>query len=151
MAAPSAHARSLVWGEACENQSVTSYYDLEAANARIAELRPILAALRDARDAVAAGQQRLAQLASADDVDPALLAREQEGMTVTVRSMEQAVRQIDAWGVTLRDIGTGLIDFPALAAGRPIWLCWKLGEGDIAYWHEFDAGIAGRKPLIELE
>ena len=65
--------------------------------------------------------------------------------------MERAVRQIDAWDVTLRDISTGLVDFPALASGRPIWLCWKLGEDDIAYWHELEAGIAGRKPLIELE
>jgi hypothetical protein len=130
---------------------VTSYYDIDAANARLSELRPLLSALRDARDEVAAGQLRLAELASAEDADPALIAREQEGMTITVKRMEQAVRQIDAWGVTLRDIGTGLVDFPALANGRPIWLCWKLGEDEIAHWHELDAGIAGRKTLIELE
>ena len=130
---------------------MTSYYDIDAANARLAELRPLLTALREARNEVAAGQLRLARLQAADDADPALVTREQEGMTVTVRRMEQAVRQIDAWGVTLRDIGTGLVDFPALVNGRPIWLCWKLGEDDIAHWHELDAGIAGRKPLIELE
>jgi len=129
---------------------VSSYYDIDTANARLAELRPLLAALRDARDEVAAGQRRLAKLATADDADPTLIAREQEGITITVRRMEQAVRQIDAWGVTLRDIGTGLVDFPALVNGRPIWLCWKLGEDEIANWHEMDAGIAGRKPLIEL-
>ena len=130
---------------------MTDYYDIDAANARLTELRPLLSALRDARDEVAAGQLRLAELASAEDADPALIAREQEGMTVTVKRMEQAVRQIDAWGVTLRDIGTGLVDFPALANGRPIWLCWRLGEDEIAHWHELDAGIAGRKTLIELE
>ena len=65
--------------------------------------------------------------------------------------MEAAVTQIDTWGVTLRDIKTGLVDFPALANGRPIWLCWKLGEDDIAWWHELDTGIAGRKSLMELE
>ena len=130
---------------------MSSYYDIDTANARLQELRPLLAALRDARDEVAAGQLRLAQAQGAEGADPAQLAREQEGMTITVKQMEQAVRQIDAWGVTLRDIGTGLIDFPALVNGRPIWLCWKLGEDDIAFWHEHDAGIAGRKPLIELE
>ena len=130
---------------------MTSYYDIDAANARLTELRPLLSALRDARDEVAAGQLRLAELASAEDADPALIAREQEGMTITVKRMEQAVRQIDTWGVTLRDIGTGLVDFPALANGRPIWLCWRLGEDEIAHWHELDAGIAGRKTLIELE
>ena len=145
-----AGSRTRVRSSPCENRSVTDFYDIDAANARLKELEPILAALRDARDELAAGQLRLAQLQSAADADPALLAREQEGMTITVQRMEQAVRQIDAWGVTLRDIGTGLVDFPALVNGRPIWLCWKLGEDGIAHWHELDAGIAGRKPLIEL-
>ena len=130
---------------------MSTYYDIDTANARLEELRPLLAALRDARDEVAAGQLRLAKMHDASEADPEALLREQEGMTITVKRMEQAVRQIDAWGVTLRDIGTGLVDFPALVNGRPIWLCWKLGEDDIAYWHELEAGIAGRKPLIELE
>lgn len=130
---------------------MTSYYELDAANARIAELRPILSALREARDEIAAGQVRLAQLSAGEDADKALIAREQQAMTATVRSMEAAVLQIDAWDVNLRDIGSGLVDIPALANGRPIWLCWKLGEGEIAWWHELDAGVTGRKPLIELE
>ncbi len=130
---------------------MTSYYDLDAANARVDELRPILSALRDARDEIAAGQARLAQLSATDGADRARIAREQQAMTATVRTMEAAVLQIDDWGVTLRDIGSGLVDIPALANGRPIWLCWKLGEDEIAWWHELDAGIAGRKPLIELE
>ena len=130
---------------------MSTYYDIDTANARLDELRPLLAALRDARDEVAAGQLRLAKMRDASEADPTALLREQEGMTITVKRMEQAVRQIDAWGVTLRDISTGLVDFPALVNGRPVWLCWKLGEDEIGYWHELEAGIAGRKPLIELE
>jgi hypothetical protein len=132
---------------------VTSYYDLEAANARVSELRSVLTGLRDDRDAISVAQRRLEGLRSAADANAneAVRAGQQQEMTTIVRRMEAAVRQIDGWGVTLRDIGTGLVDFPALANGRPIWLCWKLGEDDIAYWHELDAGIAGRRPLIELE
>jgi hypothetical protein len=132
---------------------VTSYYDMAQANERVDELRPVLTALRDDRDAIAAAQQHLQELREAPDLDArnAELLKEQERMTRTVRRMEVAVRQIDAWGISLRDIGTGLIDFPALVNGRPIWLCWKLGEDDIAFWHELEAGIAGRRPLIELE
>jgi hypothetical protein len=52
--------------------------------------------------------------------------------------------------VTLRDISTGLIDFPALANGRPIWLCWRLGENNIAWWHESNTGYDSRQPLAEL-
>ena len=130
---------------------MTSYYELGAANDRVVELRPLLTTLRDDRDAIAAAQARLQRLAASEDPDGGQLEREREEMTAIVRRMEQAVRQIDAWGVSLRDIGSGLVDIPALANGRPIWLCWQLGEDDIAYWHELDAGIAGRKPLIELE
>ena len=49
-------------------------------------------------------------------------------MAGIVSQMEAAVQQLDDWDVTLRDIGSGLIDFPALANGRPIWLCWRLED-----------------------
>ncbi|HSM32527.1 MAG TPA: DUF2203 domain-containing protein [Anaerolineae bacterium] len=132
-----------------------AYYDLAAANERVRELRPLLTALRDDRYAIVAIRARLEQLEAdhAADGEQAQAGRERERdrLTDIVRRMERSVRQIDAWGISLRDIGTGLVDFPALASGRPIWLCWKLGEDEIAFWHELDAGIAGRKPLIELE
>jgi hypothetical protein len=130
---------------------VTSYYELAAAQDRVDDLRPLLRDLRDDRDAVAVAQHSIAKLQADDDADRAQIEREQERLIGIVRRMERSVRQIDAWGVTLRDIGTGLVDFPAIANGRPIWLCWKLGEGPIEFWHEYDTGIAGRKPLIELE
>jgi hypothetical protein len=134
---------------------VTGYYDLSAANERVRELRPLLSELRDDRAAIVAIQQRHKRLEADDGADDeagqARLAEEREQLSSIVRRMERTVRQIDAWGITLRDIGTGLVDVPALANGRPIWLCWKLGEDSIAFWHELDAGIAGRKPLIELE
>ena len=47
-------------------------------------------------------------------------------------------------------IETGLIDFPALVTGRQVWLCWRLGEGDVDWWHELDEGFGGRRPLSEL-
>lgn len=130
---------------------MTHYYDITAANDRLAELRAVLTALRDDRDRVARSQLRLAQLRDTAGDQHAALEREQEHVVAAVQRMEAAVRQIDAWGITLRDIGSGLVDFPALANGRPIWLCWKLGEGEIAWWHDHETGLAGRKPLIELE
>jgi len=130
---------------------VTSYYDLAAANDRVGELRPLLASLKDDRDEIARAQLHLEDLRTAGSEREAELKSAQAEMIVVVRRMEAVVRQIDVWGITLRDIGSGLVDFPALANGRPIWLCWKLGEDDIGWWHEHDAGIAGRKPLIELE
>ncbi|MHB1424668.1 MAG: DUF2203 family protein [Gemmataceae bacterium] len=61
--------------------------------------------------------------------------------------MEEYVRELGQIGVELKDPFTGLIDFPSLMNGRPVYLCWRLGEADIAYWHELEAGFAGRQKL----
>jgi hypothetical protein len=128
------------------------YYDIDAANARITEIRPLLEQLRDDRNEIAAAQAELARFRQSNGHSDhaSELAQREKDLRETVRRMEAAVVQIDAWSVTLRDISTGLIDFPALVSGRPIWLCWRLGEGPIDWWHEYDTGIAGRQPLAEL-
>jgi hypothetical protein len=61
--------------------------------------------------------------------------------------IEQDIIQIALLGVELKNITTGLIDFPALRHNEIVLLCWKLGEGDIAYWHDLQSGFAGRRPL----
>ena len=54
-------------------------------------------------------------------------------------------------GIVLRDPVRGLIDFPARSTdGRPFWLCWVLGEDDVAYWHWPEDGFAGRRPVEEV-
>ena len=128
------------------------YYDIDAANARVDELRPVLESLRADRDEIADAQRDLVRFreSNGSSEHAAELARREQHIREIVKRMEAAVAQIEAWSVTLRDIGTGLIDFPALVSGRPVWLCWKLGEGDIDWWHEYDTGFDGRQPLAEL-
>ena len=56
--------------------------------------------------------------------------------------------QIEALGVQLKDLERGLVDFPYLREGRVVLLCWQVGEGDeLEWWHDVDAGFAGRTPL----
>ena len=55
--------------------------------------------------------------------------------------------EFDARGIVLRDLDRGLIDFPSLRDGREVYLCWIDGETDIGFWHELDAGYAGRQEL----
>ncbi len=128
------------------------YYDIDAANARVEEVRPVLESLRSDRDEIAAAQRELTRFRESNGSSDhaAELARREQHIRETVRRMELAVVQIEAWSVTLRDIASGLIDFPALVSGRPVWLCWRLGEGDIDWWHEFDSGFSSRRPIAEL-
>jgi hypothetical protein len=56
--------------------------------------------------------------------------------------------ELEALGVQIKDHARGLIDFPCMRDGRVVLLCWQLGEGDeIEWWHDVDAGFAGRQPL----
>ena len=64
-----------------------------------------------------------------------------------LRLIERA-GELEALGVQLKDYARGLVDFPSLRDGRVVLLCWELGEGDrIEWWHETEAGYAGRQPL----
>ena len=128
------------------------YYGIDEANERLAEVRPLLEQLRSDRAAVAQTQRELVKArqtnGSAEHAEE--LARRESELRDTARRMQQAVAQLDGWGISLRDIGSGLIDFPALANGRPIWLCWRLGEDHVGWWHEIDSGFDSRQPLAEL-
>ncbi len=129
------------------------YYDIDAANARLAEVQPLLLRLRADRNEVAEHQRELVRHRESngnrEHADE--LRQREEAIREVVRRMERAVAQIDAWEVRLRDIETGLIDFPALVSGRQVWLCWRLGEAEVAWWHELSTGVAGRRTIAELE
>jgi hypothetical protein len=62
-------------------------------------------------------------------------------------ALRSGLAELEAMEIVLRDLERGLIDFPALREGREIYLCWVEGEDEIGFWHELEAGYAGRQPL----
>ncbi len=66
------------------------------------------------------------------------------------REFSSLVDEVDATGVVLRDLDMGLVDFPARARGLPIFLCWRVGEARIGFWHGPTEGFTGRKPISTL-
>jgi hypothetical protein len=64
--------------------------------------------------------------------------------------LDELVHRILDTGVQIKDINTGLLDFSALKDGREVYLCWRYGEGEIAFWHEVDAGFAGRQSIVDF-
>ena len=131
---------------------MSRFYSIDQANARLLDLQPLLRKLKADRDTVATAQRELTTFrqtnGNAHHADE-LQAREVRIHEMVLR-MERRVAQIVEWDVTLRDIETGLVDFPALVNGRQVCLCWRFGEDAVDWWHELEAGFAGRKPLIEL-
>jgi hypothetical protein len=134
---------------------VTRYYSIDEANAAIPEVERILIALRDQRDELITRRDKVVELSPSDDTTLIGDVREQVrllrlSMQGLIDQMQAGVARLVDMDVTLRDIATGLIDFPALVSGRPIWLCWRLGESDIEHWHAHDQGFDSRRPLTDL-
>ena len=146
---------------------MTQFYSIDEANEALPEVERILLDLRDQRaeliqirDAVvdASGDERgsadrggrtsgLATEAGVQADDRRRLRLRMQGL---IDQMQAGVTRLVERDVTLREIETGLIDFPALVNGRQVWLCWRLGEGPIEWWHELGDGFGGRSPLAEL-
>lgn len=70
------------------------------------------------------------------------------------REVQELAAEIDGYvaelgelGVELKDYERGLVDFPGERDGRPVYLCWQLGEPEVRFWHELDSGYLGRQPL----
>jgi hypothetical protein len=61
--------------------------------------------------------------------------------------LSRAAAELEAVDVVLRDIDRGLVDFPAIREGSEVYLCWLLDEDEIRFWHDPEAGFAGRQPL----
>jgi len=65
--------------------------------------------------------------------------------------LSRTVDEIQQTGCVVKDLDTGLVDFPSLRRGEKVYLCWKLGEERIGYWHGIEEGFAGRKPLDDAQ
>ena len=81
----------------------------------------------------------------------ALLGRLQSEMADSVDRLQEYLIELEEVGVDLRDFGRGLVDFPSRMGGREVCLCWQFGEPRVAFWHEPNEGLAGRRSVAELE
>ena len=67
-----------------------------------------------------------------------------------IKALEQVGQQLETiqeMGVLVKDVESGLCDFPYMLDGRIVYLCWKLGESEVCWWHETDSGFSDRQPL----
>ena len=78
--------------------------------------------------------------------DPRIAALEREVQRIA-RDIDDFQGELEALDIQLKDRRIGLVDFPTELDGRRVLLCWQLGEPSVQYWHDEDAGFAGRQPL----
>ena len=129
------------------------YFTLEEANRALPDVEQIVRRLRRVRDeAVALREAVEAQWAALEGEAASLteIGDAQQRLDALQVGFGDLVRQLEARGVLLRDLDAGLVDFPTVAGPAEVYLCWRLGEPDIAFWHGLGEGFAGRKPLSLL-
>jgi hypothetical protein len=117
-------------------------YTLEEANAQLPDLRERLPRLRVARDGLIAASERIKEAVASDGGGVA-----EAGWFTHQQTLKTELEHLAERGILLRDPEVGLIDFPAERDGRPVYLCWRLGEDEVAWYHEANAGFGSRKPL----
>lgn len=114
------------------------------ANALLPQLTALLGQLREAKDDLtdAEAHEALADAAPTNGGGD-------QGRQVGVAFLEvrRLLEMLEQSGIVLRDIDRGLLDFPAMLDEREVYLCWELGEDDVGYWHDLEAGYGGREPL----
>ncbi len=121
------------------------YFTLQEANETLNIIRPLMEEIQHIRRKIQREQP---------DVWPAVAKSAGNGGNRALSDMVQDFEKLDTLihrmqdtGVLIKDVNLGLLDFPALKDGREVYLCWQYGEGEIAFWHEVEAGFAGRQPI----
>jgi hypothetical protein len=87
------------------------------------------------------------QLLGGMELNPARVSEFKHSRERAVRKLRNAMEQIEESGCVVKDLDIGLVDFPAMLGDEQVYLCWKLGEPRIEYWHGTHEGFAGRKPI----
>lgn len=127
------------------------YFTIDQANRLLPDLIPLLEELRSLKrqlDRLGAEQsQRFEKARSNGHNRVAELADLAAQVEELVNETNDLVARIAALGVELKDIDLGLIDFPSLRHNQRVYLCWKLGEPAVQYWHPVEEGYAGRRPI----
>jgi hypothetical protein len=120
-------------------------FTVEEANALLPTLRELLDELSLHRDALREKAPHLEPILQATVANGGGRAGSEYG--VEAYRLHLAVARIRELGVLLKDVDMGLLDFPHERGGRVVFLCWHPPEERIEYWHEIEAGYAGRRPL----
>jgi len=128
------------------------YFTVDEANAVLEQVRPLAESMVAHRKALAAVGERWNELAgkiagNGGGLDRGELAGLQEKVEREQGEVARCLRAIQSHGGQVKDVDTGLLDFPSHRDGVEIELCWQVGEERIEYWHGVEEGFAGRKPL----
>jgi hypothetical protein len=124
-------------------------FTVEEANDLLASIRPLLLELKQEKEQFDQLRRTLEAMTPAmrGNGHGALAVEYEQRINDLVTRISAGIRSLAEQGIEVKDLNQGLIDFPHLRDGHVVYLCWRLGEGKIRFWHEIEAGFAGRRVL----
>lgn len=122
-------------------------FTVEEANALLPTVRGIVRRVQRTYARVSSAQEQARLAAAGAALGGGGMAGGGDYVT-SLSDLAEASGELEELGVQMKDYTRGLIDFPAMREGRVVLLCWQMGEGDeLEWWHDLEAGFAGRQPL----
>ena len=122
-------------------------FSVDEANALIPQLRDLLARVRAERERMLEMKPELEKGQSQKGYPNDWGTPRGAEYIEILDAFQQAMKAIEDLGVLVKDFNIGLCDFPHKRDGRVVYLCWKLDEDEVSWWHDVDTGFAGRQPL----
>ena len=124
----------------------------DEANAALADVRPLAEQMVEAKRALDEAQEQSDDAArsisgNGGGIPPAELAALHEQLEQRTTEVAAIVDELHELGVQVKDLDSGLVDFPSRRDGEQVLLCWRLGEHEVAFWHGLEDGFTGRQPL----
>ena len=123
----------------------TRYFTVAEANALLPQVNQVVEDMLDARQHIVQAQADLWPILEKAIGNGG--SKKAGELLSEFSRVERGARALSEMGCILKDINTGLVDFPTIRNGREVFLCWQHGELEISFWHDLDAGFAGRQPL----
>ena len=117
-------------------------YTVAEANALLPYLAPTLIELRDKVDQAGRIKEAIDRASASNGGSP-----ERDRWARVLARVNELMERLNGWEIELRDLSSGLVDFPAEVKGGDAYLCWRLGEPEVAHWHGPEDGFQGRRPL----
>lgn len=123
----------------------TRHFTIQEANMLLELIRPLMAEVLQLRQVILSKQPEIwpvVEKAAGNGGSKAATGVQQE-----FEALDNRVRRILATGVLIKDISTGLVDFPSWRDEQEVYLCWRYNEPEILYWHTLEGGFGGRQPI----
>lgn len=130
-------------------------FTLDEAQSLLPVLEALLKRAREGKEAAERLESDLSDLgrrifiSGGMKVDIAKVAKQRAELEENLQKVRESIAEIDSIGVQVKDLDTGLLDFPFRLDDQVVLLCWRMGEPAIEHWHTVESGFQGRKPVDE--